>query len=258
MEQNYNIKDINFIRKGSGKKVLLLHGWGVDLTIYSGIFEHLSKYFDTIALDLPGFGKSPIPSVDWGIYQYADIIYQFIKYHNFYPCSLLGHSFGGRIAIILGSKYSDILDKIILVDSAGIKPKRTIKYYYRVYTYKILKFIVKTYCVLSKNNFEKTLKILKDKLKIKGSSDYENAKNLKNIFVKVVNQDLSCDAKNIKKQTLIIWGEKDDSTPLYMAKKLKNYIKDSGLVIFENAGHYSFLEQFNKFTTTIIYFLNLD
>lgn len=258
MEINYNIKDINFIRKGNGKKVLLLHGWGVDSTIYLTVFEYLSRYFDTIAVDFPGFGKSPIPSIDFSIYEYAYVIYQFIRYHNFYPCSIIGHSFGGRIAIILGSKYMDVLDKIILVDSAGIKPKRTIKYYYKVYLYKMLKYFIKIYCGLSKNNFEKTLKVLKDKLKLKGSSDYENAKNLRNIFVKVVNQDLSSDAKKIKKPTLIIWGEKDDSTPLYMGKKLNKYIKDSGLVILENAGHYSFLDQFNKFIATILYFLNLD
>ncbi|MFN3411627.1 MAG: alpha/beta fold hydrolase, partial [Exilispira sp.] len=113
MEINYNIKDINFIRKGNGKKVLLLHGWGVDSTIYLTVFQYLSKSYDTIAVDFPGFGKSPIPAADWGIYEYADIIYWFIKYNNFYPCSIIGHSFGGRIAIILGSKYSDILDKII-------------------------------------------------------------------------------------------------------------------------------------------------
>ncbi len=258
MELNYNIEDIYFIRKGKGKKVLLLHGWQADSKSFQIVFESLSKNFDVIAIDFPGFGNSPKPSLDWGVYEYAKLIFNFIKFYNFYPCSIIGHSFGGRIALILGSKYSDVIDKIILVDAAGIKPKRKIKYYFKVYGYKILKYFTAIYCKIFNKDFENLIFKLRQKLKIKGSVDYENSKELKNIFVKVVNQDLSNEAKNIKKPTLIVWGENDKETPLYMAKKLNKYIKDSGIVLLENAGHYSFLEQFNKFISAVNYFLSLD
>ncbi|NMC68348.1 MAG: alpha/beta hydrolase [Spirochaetales bacterium] len=258
MELNYNIENIYYIRKGKGKKVLLLHGWQSNSNSFKIVFEYLIKNFDVIAIDFPGFGNSPNPPLDWGIYEYANIVYNFIKYHNFYPCSLIGHSFGGRVALILGSNFPEIIDKIILVDSAGIKPKRKIKYYYKIYRYKILKYFTKFYCKFFNKDFESLILRVKQKLKIKGSLDYENSKELKNIFIKVVNQDLSKEAKKITKPTLIVWGENDKETPLYMAKKLNKYIKDSGIVLLENAGHYSFLEQFNKFISAVNYFLSLD
>ncbi|HPC39119.1 MAG TPA: alpha/beta hydrolase [Exilispira sp.] len=257
MELDYNIENIYYTRKGSGKKVLLLHGWQASYKIFDIVFENLSKNFDVIAIDFPGFGNSPPPPLNWGIYEYANLVYKFIKYKEFYPCSIIGHSFGGRVSIILGAKYSGVIDKIILVDSAGIKPKRSFKYYYKVYSYKLLKNLVKIYCEIFNKDFENSINLLKKKLKIRGSSDYENAKQLKNIFLKVINQDLSKEAKKIEKPTLIIWGEKDKETPIYMAKKLNRLIKDSGIVLLENASHYSFLEQFNKFIASVNYFLSI-
>lgn len=258
MAIEYDIKKINFIREGKGKKVLLLHGWMANIKSFQPVFEKLSKNFDTIALDFPGFGKSEMPPVTWDIYDYAKIIYQFVIENNFYPCTIIGHSFGGRVAIIIGSRYSNIVDKIILVDSAGLKPKRNLKYYLKIYSYKLIKNSVKLICIILKKDFNSNIQKVKEKLNIKGSSDYENSKDLKDIFVKVVNQDLKEDAKKINKPTLIIWGDKDYDTPLYMAKKLNKLIKDSGIVILENAGHYSYLDQFSKFINVVNYFINLN
>ncbi len=257
MKEKYDLNNIHFIRKGQGKKVLLLHGWQSNIKNFEPVIENLSKNFDVLALDFPGFGNSPNPPESWDIYDYSDLTYQFIIEQNFFPCSILGHSFGGRVAIIIGSKYEKEVDKLILVDSAGLKPRRNPHYYYKVYSYKILKAIIKLYCHLLKKNFDNILSNVKLKLKIKGSSDYENAGVLRPIFVRVVNQDLSKEIKKIKKSTLLIWGDKDKTTPLYIGKKMNKMIKDSGLVLLENAGHYSYLDQFNKFITVLNYFLNI-
>jgi len=256
MNNDYDIKNINFIRKGSGKKVLLLHGWQANIETFKPVFDILSKKYDVIAVDFPGFGNSKIPPSNWDIFDYANIIQNFIKYYNFHPCTIIGHSFGGRIAIILGARANELIEKLILVDSAGLKPKRKLKYFLKVYSYKTIKFFLRIYCLFFKKEFNNTLKKIRERLKIKGSIDYENAGNLKEIFVRVVNQDLSKFAKKIKKPTLIIWGENDIDTPLYMAKKLNKLIKDSGIVILENAAHYSYLDNFNKFIRVVDYFIS--
>ncbi len=254
----YDLNKINYIQKGSGKKVLLLHGWMSNIDVFKPVIENLSLNFDVLAIDFPGFGKSILPESSWGIYEYADLVYDFIKFKNFYPTTIIGHSFGGRVAIILGSKYSILVDKLILVDSAGLRPKRTVKYYFKVYIYKLIKLISKIFCKIKKIDFETYFSNLKKRLGIKGSKDYEESGQLREIFLKVVNQDLKDEAKKIKKPTLLIWGEKDDATPIYMAKKLQKLIKDSGIVILENAGHFSFLENFQKFIKVVNYFIGLN
>jgi pimeloyl-ACP methyl ester carboxylesterase len=149
---------------------------------------------------------------------------------------LLGHSFGGRISILYASRNE--VDKIVLVDAAGVKPKRSLKYYYKVYTFKVFKRLAYTF--LSKGKADK----LVDKWRGKaGSSDYSQASSkMRAIMSRVVNQDLCEFMPKIKAPTLLIWGENDKATPLSDAKTMERLIPDAGLVSFPGAGHYSFLD----------------
>ena len=146
---------------------------------------------------------------------------------------LVGHSFGGRLSIILGSRQ--IAKKIILLDSAGILPKRSMDYYVKVYSYKLGKKILgETWA---------------EKRRAKsGSADYRAASGaLRQSFVKIVNEDLEPLLPKIKVPVLLIWGSEDTATPLSDAEIMKKNISDSGLVVFEGAGHYAFLEQPARF-----------
>ena len=134
---------------------------------------------------------------------------------------------------------------------SGLIPKRGLKYYTKVYSFKTLKFIYRKMFFWIKN--EKRMENFYKKF---GSDDYRDSSGvMRQILVKVVNENLRPLLKDIKASTLIIWGDQDDATPVYMAHIMESEIKDSGLVVFEGAGHYAYLDQYNRFTAVINAFL---
>ncbi len=244
--------NINYETYGDGKDVLVLHGWGANIAAIKPIADALSQNFRVWLLDLPGFGGSDTPSADWDVYSYARFVKEFADAMGITSPILIGHSFGGRLSIILAAKKMLSCPKIILVDSAGIKPKRGANYYIKVYTYKAAKKVAKLAGAFSKT--------LENRIKQSfGSADYKNANpTMRNIMVKVVNEDLTYLLKDISCPTLLIWGEKDDATPLSDAKKMEQLIPDAGIVSFPNAGHFSYLDNFPQFSLVVNKFLEKD
>lgn len=247
------IEDIqlNYICKGEGKNVLILHGWGANIDTVIPIVNILKSHFKVYALDLPGFGSSAEPKEVYGSKDYAEVVKRFIDYMEMEKVILIGHSFGGKVSIWLGSLYPEIVDKIVLIDSAGLIPKRGLKYYVKVYGFKLLKAIYKGvfFWVDDKKKMGKFYNRF-------GSTDYKDAQGImRKILVKVVNEDLRPLLKDIKAPTLLIWGDKDTATPLYMGKIMEEEIPDSGLVILEGAGHYSYLDDYNRFAIILKAFL---
>lgn len=243
--------DINYIIEGKGKNVLVLHGWGANIDTILPIVNILKEDFKVFAMDLPGFGKSQIPKEVFDSKDYARIVKGFIGKMKIDKVTLIGHSFGGKISILLGAYYPELIEKIVLIDSAGLIPKRTLKYYLKVYSFKVLRSIYKSifFWQDNKNRMERFYKRF-------GSTDYKNADGImRRILVKVVNENLRPMLKNIQCPTLLIWGDEDKDTPLYMGKIMENEIDDSGLVVLKGAGHYSYLDDFNKFAIVLRVFL---
>jgi pimeloyl-ACP methyl ester carboxylesterase len=216
------------------------------------IFNILKDKFRVVTLDLPGFGKSDIPKEPWDSYDYAECINKFIEKMNLNEIILFGHSHGGRVAIILASKYN-FVKKLILIDSAGIIPKRKAKYYIKVYWFKMLK---KTYLSVPVRNKQEKLDKFYKKF---GSRDYRDAEGvMRQTMVKVINDNLLRLLSDIKAPTLLIWGEKDEDTPIYMGEMMEKEIPDSGLVILKGAGHYSYIDNYEQFRAIINVFLKED
>lgn len=249
-EKNINSLKVRYKKTGKGSPIILLHGWGCDLYIFEKIQNELEKKFEVYSLDFPGFGESEAPKEVWGVEEYTQFLEKFVEKENIKSPILVGHSFGGRVSILFSSRNET--QKMILVDSAGVKPKRHLKYYFKVYTYKSLKTIVNLLFDKQKAN-----SILEKYRKQKGSSDYQNAQGImREILVKVVNEDLKHVMPKIKTSTLLIWGENDTATPVSDAKIIEKLIPDAGLVVLKNCGHYSFLEKFNDFQIIINNFLS--
>ncbi|MCM1357795.1 MAG: alpha/beta hydrolase, partial [Prevotella sp.] len=235
-----NIK-INYEQKGSGDLIVLLHGWGSNIKLFANLIDLLSKKYTVVAMDMPGFGESQEPPSAWCVDDYVDFVIDFLKDYNNREIMFLGHSFGGRVIIKLNSRenLSFKISKVILVDSAGIMPPKSNKKSFRTYYYKFGKAVLSTGLVQkiapdALENFRKKM----------GSADYAAASPLmRQVLVKVVNEDLEPLIPNIKCPTLLVWGVNDTATPLSDGEKMEKLIKDSGLVKLENAGHYSFLEQ---------------
>ena len=239
MENYIDIEDIrvNYKVLGEGKPIILLHGWGCNLHIFRGLQNSLSTYFRVYVLDFPGFGKSSEPPTVWGTENYARMLHFFCTKLQIKKPILVGHSFGGRIAVYAGKIFP--IEKMILVGSAGIKPNRGLWYYMKVYTFKTLKLI----CRLS--IFQPCREKLLDFFSKKWSSkDYRNANDLmRKILIRIVNEDLKKYMSQLKIPVLLIWGENDITTPLKNAKMIHKLIPNSGLAVLKGAGHYVFLEK---------------
>lgn len=144
-------------------------------------------------------------------------------------------------------------DRVILVDAAGVKPRRTLKYYAKVYSFKTAKFLAPL--LMGRRRADALIERMRGR---SGSSDYASATpKMRAIMSRVVNEDLCYLMPKIKAPTLLIWGENDTATPISDAKKMERLIPDAGLVSYPGAGHYSFLERQAQTAAVIASFLNL-
>lgn len=219
----YNGAEINYELIGQGQPTLLLHGWGGSLEVFNNL---VSLFPDRLFIvpDFPPFGKSEKTIENWNIFTYASMVMSLCDHLKIEKCDVLGHSFGGRVTILLAALKKSLVKSCVLVDSAGMKPKRTFKYYLSLGKFKLarsLGFFVKD----------------------AGSQDYRALpENMKQTFISIVNTHLEDYARMILAPTLVVVGRNDKDTPIYMAKRLNRLIKKSRLVIFDDAGHYSFLD----------------
>ena len=247
----YDNIDINITRQGEGEPVLLLHGWGCTGEIFKHIASVLSTAYTTSSFDFPGFGASDEPTEIWGVEKYTQMVEAFVKENGIERPALMGHSFGGRVSIVFASRNE--VSRLVLVDAAGVKPKRPLKYYWKVYTFKAMKWLCNTF--LPK---EKAQAIIDSRRKGAGSSDYNNASPMmRAILSKVVNEDLTHLMPAIKAPTLLFWGNLDTATPLSDAKTMERLIPDAGLVVAHGTGHFSFLENQGLFTAVIKNFFKI-
>lgn len=243
------IKDFNiyYEKIGTGKKeILILPGWGDTRITFNYLIYLLKNEYTIYILDYPGFGMSEFPYRDLTVYDYADLIKEFMKKKKVKNPIVISHSFGSRIALILNGKLNISFEKLIIIDGAGIKRKKSFYLLCKQTLYKALKKLNK--CLpkkLRKKYLDKLVKVF-------GSTDFKAlSENMRRTFSNIVNTDLSYLLDNISSSTLLIWGEKDIDTPLKDGIKMNKKIKDSGLVIIKNASHYSYLD--NKlYTGTII------
>lgn len=232
---------VNYIDVGDGDIILLLHGWGSNITLFDGIVKTLSPNHRVVAPDMPGFGKSSEPPQPWSVDDYVDFVTKFLNALNIKEFSVLVHSFGGRVLFKLNDKKElpFIINKAVLIDSAGIVPKKTFRQKLSLRMYKAARCIMST----------KVLHFLypdavENMRKKRGSADYNNATpTMRSTLVKVVNEDLEPLVSKLNCPTLIIWGDADTATPISDAELMERLIPDAGLVVCEGAGHYSFLEQ---------------
>ena len=186
MEKTINIRgtQLFYTVEGEGMPVILMHGWGCNHSTLKSIEAQLTPGFKVYNVDFPGFGGSNEPSAVWGVEEYTSLIEEFARQEHIESPILLGHSFGGRVGILFASRNK--VHKLILVDAAGVKPRRSLRYYYKVYSYKAIKHALLFF--LGKKRGETALNSYRAKV---GSSDYSNASPMmRAILSKVVNEDL--------------------------------------------------------------------
>ncbi|MFI3284298.1 MAG: alpha/beta hydrolase [Erysipelotrichaceae bacterium] len=245
------IENVNSYYEKSGsssQSVILLHGWGQNTEMMAPVAQHLSAFFTVYNIDFPGFGKSEEPPVAWSPDDYCEWLKKLSDSLKIENPILIGHSFGGHIAMRYASRYP--VYKMVLTGAAGLKPKRGADYYLKVYGYKASKKL------LQLPGMQKH----KEKLsKQFGSEDYQNTTGvMRETFVKVVNSYVNDLLSSIHCSTLLVYGSEDDATPLWMGEYLEKHLPDAGLAVFENQGHYAYFVQIQRFNAVLDAFFKED
>ncbi len=246
--------NIYYETMGEGNPVILLHGWLANLETMRPIAHSLSQNFKVYLVDIVGFGKSDLPEYPLNTNDFGDFLAELIKQLEIKNPILIGHSNGGRMIINAVGRGIVQPRKIVLMDSAGLVPKRKPKYYVKVGIFKTGKLF------LNKLPDVGAIKKFKEKLlNHVGSADYKaSAPVLRETMKKIVNEDMAHLLPNIKVPTLLIWGTNDTDTPISDAKKMENLIPDCGLVEYKNSGHFAYLQNIQNCNAVLNEFFKND
>ena len=239
MEIVINGLRIKYTDEGSGTPVLLLHGWGSSMDVYRGIISTLKGRCRLVAPDFPGCGGSDIMKQPWTLQDYCDFVLKFIEAVDLKDPIMIGHSHGGRVTLYMTATGMVNPHKIVLLDAAGLIPKKSLKQKFRAKSFKAIKRVLTLPLI---KNFSAGL--LDKARKHYGSADYNSAPEvLRKTLVSLVNTDIRDLLPNIKCPSLLIWGENDTATPLEDARIIESLISDSGLCVIKGTGHFSFCEK---------------
>lgn len=254
MQVKINGWNINYEVLGKGNPVILLHGWLATLETMRPLANNLSQNFKVYLVDVVGFGKSDLPEHPLCSNDFGDFLRDFIEKLKIENPILIGHSNGGRMIINAVGRGIVSPRKVVLIDSAGIKPKRSLGYYLKVAFYKTGKFLLN----LLPNT--KGIKKFKEKLRNSvGSSDYRASSNvLKETMKLILNEDQSDLLPKITVPTLLFWGSLDTATPISDGRKMEKLIPDAGLIEYAGATHFSYLENINNVNAVLNEFFKND
>lgn len=239
MEINIDGLKIEYSESGSGNPILLLHGWGSSFDVYASIIKNLETRARVVALNFPGCKQSEVMKSPWTLNDYCDFVVKFCEALDIKDPIVFGHSHGGRVALYLAAKKMLNIKKLVLLDSAGLIPKKTFKQKLRARNFKTIKKVLSLPVI--RNHSENLLNKARNHY---GSADYNAAPPvLRKTLVSLVNTDLRDILPDISCPTLLIWGENDTATPLSDAKIIEGLIPDCGLCVLKGVGHYSFVER---------------
>lgn len=240
---------INFVKRGKGKKtIVFLHGWGGSWQSWAPIIERLKGKFTIYALDLPGFGESPL-SRPYALADYVADIADFLEKNKIKKPVLAGHSFGGQIAAKFAIDRGNLLAKLVIVDGAVARRNDL--------AMKLNIFLARGgRLALQLPGLYPFLRKIYYRVRGMEGSDYYNLaynSNLQKTASKIFREDLIADLDRIKVLTLLVWGERDplELTSVAIGQLANEHIKGSKLVVIPNTGHFSYLEDQERFCTEL-------
>jgi pimeloyl-ACP methyl ester carboxylesterase len=225
--------------KGHGPPIVVLHGWGGRIESMWPVIECLGSGFRVIAIDLPGFGESPVPQGSWGTADYAQFVIDLVSQMGVERAHFLGHSFGAKTSLYLAATQPGSVDKLVIVGSSGLTAPPSLKM-------RAKRAASKGARVAGRLGppGKKLREFVYGRI---ASQDYKDAGPMRPIMVKVVNEDIEHLLDRVKSPTLLVWGTEDDAVPVSLAHRMETLIQDSGLVLFEGAGHFAYLDEPQRF-----------
>ncbi|MDF1879436.1 alpha/beta hydrolase [Sulfurimonas sp. SAG-AH-194-C20] len=190
--------------------LIILHGWGSSKSIMKNVFSPFMDSFRHIYIDLPGFGKSTCP-IALKTSDVSRIVELLMIHLNASKDIILGHSFGGKVALLLEPKV------LVLVASAGIYVPKSLGIQFKIATTKVFNF----------------LGLKKFRSLFIASDAKDLSRPMYDTFKNVVNEDFAHEFGGYEGKALLCWGEDDTATPLSSAQKIKELIKDSKLQVYK-------------------------
>lgn len=242
------------VERGTGRPLLLLHGWGASGALFGPVLDGLEPGRRLMVPDLPGFGATGQPPEAWSVHDYVTWTRTLLTRLDVDRCDVIGHSNGGRIAIALAASQPGLVTRLVLTGSSGIRPRRTLRDRVKVRWYKMLRTVERSAAVPGAVRREAGRRA-----SARGSADYRAASGtMRGTLVRLVNEDLRDLLPRLTMPVLLIWGEGDTETPIADAQLMERLIPDSGLVVFEGAGHFAYVEQPARFSRIVDVFLRGD
>ncbi len=249
--------EVAYEQHGEGKPLLLLHGWGGSRDSWIPVVRDFQDRFRVTALDFPGHGQSGEPPEPWSVTEYMLMTGGLIEALGIQGCDVIAHSFGGRVALLLAAERPELVHRLVLTGSAGLIPKASGGRTMKSRLYKLLRALADngfTRAALGETRVEALRQALRQKF---GSADYRALKTdrMRATFNRVIGQDLEGCLPGIKAPTLLIYGDQDTATPLWMGQTMERLIPDAGLVVMKGAGHYAYLDRYAEFRAIVNAFL---
>lgn len=237
----------NLYSYGQGQPILILHGWGRGAEKWQKTAEKLGRAgFLVLLPDLPGFGKTPPPPESWGVSEYADFLTTLLASKGVKRTMVIGHSFGGQLAVALAFSHPELVERIVLISPAIIRT-RSLKSRLSTFFAKLTKPVFQT--ILSEGGFRRGQRLV---YRFLGSDDYLQAKGvMKETFKKVIAADLSSMLTSLSCPLLIIWGDKDRQISLKQLGRLRDLKPEMEIKVFPGVGHDLPFSQREGFVQTI-------
>jgi pimeloyl-ACP methyl ester carboxylesterase len=235
---------------GDGPPVVVLHGWGGRIESVGPILRCLDGSFRVLALDLPGFGEAPAPRGVWGTPDYAIFVRDVLAEASVDKAFFVGHSFGAKTVLYLAATHPGIADKIVLTGAAGLRTAPSLA----ARAKRLLSSAARTAGLLGPPG-KRIRDAVYDRI---ASQDYRDAGPLRPILVRAVHEDLTELLPRVSVPTLLIWGSADDAAPLSHGETMERLIPDAGLVVFEGAGHFAYLDEAGRFCTILRHFFGAE
>jgi pimeloyl-ACP methyl ester carboxylesterase len=243
---------VQFRLRGTGEPLVMLHGWGQSSLSFMAAGSALEQRFRLLTPDLPGFGFSEPPPAAWGSTEYARVVASLVKSAGFGTTNVLGHSFGGKVALALATAYPELVRRLVIVASPivrlpleGVERRGSNGY----------RWVRRVAGIAPLPLRERVLEWGRNRY---GSADYRAAGALRPTLVRVVNEDWRPALAAVQAPVLLLWGSADQDVPLRVAEEAKEALPRAELRVMEGAGHFPFLDQPEAFVEAVSGFLAAD
>ena len=235
--------------EGEGPVVVVLHGWGGRIESMAPVLSCLTPSFRVLALDLPGFGQSPLPEGVWGTPDYAAFVREVLEELEIERALFVGHSFGAKTSLYLAATHPEMVEKLVLCGSSGLRTPPSL-------TARAKRWLSKG--ARAAGRLGPPGRWLRRSVYSRiASKDYQDAGEMRPILVRVVNEDLKDLLPRVRASTLLVWGTEDDAVPVSHARTMERSIPDAGLVLFEGAGHFAYLDERDRFCRVVGHFFGV-